>query len=82
MIRTIAAIAASLALAGCLGAAPPPPVTAIPTSAAACEGLRPGFPVKELTYDRTADTAETVAEVKAGNARARSLNARFAAACP
>jgi len=75
-------------LAGCAGSTPtpaptpPPPVTAMPTSPAACEALRPGFPVKELSYDGKADTAETVAEVRAGNARARSLNARFVATCP
>ena len=82
MIRTIAACAASLALGGCLGDDAPPPVSAMPTSAAACEALRPGFPVREITYDGKADTPQTVTEVRAGNTRARSLNARFEATCP
>lgn len=82
MIRTIAVCAVSLALAGCLGGEAPPPATAMPTSAPACEAMRPGFPVHEITYDGKADTPQTVTEVRAANGRARSLNARFEAACP
>lgn len=82
MIRTIAVCAVSLALGGCLGGEAPPPVTAMPTSAPACEAMRPGFPVHEITYDGKADTPQTVTEVRAANGRARSLNARFAATCP
>lgn len=82
MIRTIVACAVSLALSGCLGGGSPPPVAAMPTSAPACEALRPGLPVREITYDGKADTPQTVSEVRAANGRARSFNARFAAACP
>lgn len=60
-----------LLLAGCLGNDAPPPVSTIPTTAAACEALRPGFPI---TYSGKGDTAETVRQV-------RAVNARFAAAC-
>lgn len=83
--RALAPVASvlCLSLAGCLSNdAPPPPVNAIPTSAAACEALRPGFPVKLVAYDSIKDTPETVADVKASNVRAKSLNARFATACP
>ena len=72
MTRTIATIAASLALGACASGAALPPVSAIPTTAAACEGLRPGFPI---TYSGKSDTAETVRQV-------RAVNARFAAVCP
>jgi hypothetical protein len=61
----------SLFLAGCLSN-DPPPVTTIPTTAAACEALRPGFPI---TYSGKGDTAETVRQV-------RVVNARYAVACP
>ncbi|MGQ3301766.1 hypothetical protein [Reyranella sp.] len=54
----------------------------MPTSAPAYEALRPGFPVREITYDGKADTPQTVTEACAANTRARSLNARFEAACP
>ncbi len=80
--RTTVLIVASLVLAGCLGDSTPPPVTSIPTTAAACEGLRPAFPVRELSYDSKLDTKETIADVRGGNLRTRSLNARFKAACP
>lgn len=81
MIRWTA-LAGSLLLGGCLGNEAPPPVTAIPTSAAACESLRPGFPVKLVEYDSRSDTPQTVSGVKESNLRARVLNARFQAACP
>lgn len=61
----------SLFLAGCLGNSPPP-VTAMPTTAAACEAMRPAFPI---TYSSKSDTAETVRQV-------RGANARFLASCP
>ena len=82
MIRMIVVFAVSLARSGCPGGGSPPPVTAMPTSAPACEAMRPGFPVREITYDGKADTPQTVNEVIAANGRARSLNARFAATCP
>lgn len=73
MIRTIATIAASLALGGCLGGgASPPPVTASARSPAVCEALRPAMPV---SYSSRNDTPETVKGV-------RKINARFAGACP
>lgn len=67
-----AAALSVLLLTGCLGNDSPPPVTAIPTSAAACEALRPALPI---SYSSKSDTAETVRQV-------RAVNARFAAACP
>lgn len=73
MTRMIATIAASLALGGCLGdGSTPPPITAMPTSAAACEALRPAMPI---SYSSSRDTPETVKGV-------RQANARFKAACP
>ena len=73
LIRTISTLAASsLALAACMGDSAPPPVTAIPTSAAACEAMRPAFPI--LFHGKT-DAADTVVHIKAANAR-------FAGACP
>lgn len=74
MIRTIATIAASLALGGCLGggSAAPPPVTSSPRTPAVCEALRPAMPI---SYSGSRDTPETVKGV-------RQANARFAAACP
>lgn len=73
-IRTTATLcSASLLLVACsLGQDAPPPVTAIPTTAAACEALRPDMPIR---YSGKSDTAETVRQV-------RAVNARFAAACP
>ena len=71
-IPTTLMLAASLVLAGCMGDAAPPPVTAIPTSAAACEALRPAFPI---LYHGKTDAPDTQARIK-------SANARFAAACP
>lgn len=83
LTRTIAPVVASLVLGGCIiGGDAAPPVTAVPTSAAACEAMRPAFPHPELDYDSEHDTAATVADVKASNKRTRSLNARFAATCP
>lgn len=67
---TIAILA--LLLAGCMPKSAPPPVTAIPTTAAACEALRPDMPI---TYSSKSDTPETVKQV-------RAVNARFASACP
>lgn len=74
MIRTTATtLAVSLLLAGCLGSQDaPPPVSAVPTTAAACEALRPDMPIR---YSGKSDTPETVRQV-------RAVNARFAAACP
>lgn len=69
--RTFAAALLCLLLSGCLGN-PPPPVSAIPTTAAACEAMRSAFPI---TYSGKSDTAETVRQV-------RAANARFVAACP
>lgn len=63
-------LAIPLMLAGCISN-DPPPVTAIPTTAAACEALRPGFPI---TYSGKGDTPETIRQV-------RAVNARFTAAC-
>lgn len=63
--------ASLLLLSGCLGNSPPP-VSAIPTTAAACEALRPAFPI---TYSSKSDTPETVKQV-------RAANARFLASCP
>lgn len=72
-IRTTATIlAVSLGVAACTPAPTPPPVTAIPTTAAACEALRPDMPIR---YSSKSDTAETVRQV-------RAVNARFASACP
>ncbi len=71
--KAIAAAALSfLLLSGCLGNDAPPPVTAIPTAAAACEALRPDMPIR---YSSKSDTPETVKQV-------RAVNARFASACP
>jgi hypothetical protein len=72
MIRTIATIAASLALGGCLGGGSPPTVTAAPRTPAVCEALRPALPI---SYSGSRDTPETVKGV-------RQANARFAGACP
>ena len=73
MTRTIATIAASLLLGGCLGGgSAPPPVTAAPRTPAVGEGLRPAMPI---SYSGTRDTPETVKGV-------RHANARFKAACP
>lgn len=72
-IRTTATILAGSLLAAC--GAPQgtvPPVSAVPTTAAACEALRPDMPIR---YSGKGDTAETVRQV-------RAVNARFAAACP
>lgn len=66
-----AAALSLLLLSGCLGNDGPPPVTAIPTTAAACEALRPDMPIR---YSGKGDTAETVRQV-------RAVNARFVAAC-
>lgn len=73
MRTTATTLAASLFLAACggpQGAAPP--VSAVPTTAAACEALRPDMPIR---YSSKGDTPETVRQV-------RAVNARFAAACP
>lgn len=59
-------------LAGCIPGSSPPPVSALPTTAAACEAMRPAFPI---TYSGKSDTEETVRQV-------RVANARFAASCP
>lgn len=72
----------ALALAGCIPGSSPPPVTAIPTSAAACEAMRPAFPLPLVSYDSKADTPQTVADIRADNARKKGHNARFQAACP
>lgn len=66
-----AAALSLLLLSGCLGN-DPPPVSALPTTAAACEALRPAFPI---TYSGKSDTPETVKQV-------RAANARFLASCP
>lgn len=74
MTRTIATIAVSLLLGGCLGGggAAPSPVTAAPRTPAVCEALRPAMPI---SYSGSRDTPETVKSV-------RQANARFKAACP
>lgn len=64
--------AMALLLAGCMPGSSPPPVTAIPTTAAACEAMRPAMPI---TYSSKSDTPETVRQV-------RAANARFTSACP
>lgn len=58
-------------LSGCLSNEAPPPVSAIPTTSATCEALRPDMPIR---YSSKGDTVETVKQV-------RAVNARFAAAC-
>ena len=74
LIRTIAiTIAASVLLAACSASQDTlQPVSALPTTAAACEALRPDMPIR---YSGKQDTAATVRQV-------RSVNARYAAACP
>ena len=67
MTRIIWTSALSLALGGCLTMGPPPP-----TVAATCEALRPAMPVK---YHGATTDRETVANI-------RAANARFRAACP
>lgn len=72
-LRALASLATiALLLAACTTAPALPPVTAIPTTAAACEALRPNLPIR---YSSKGDTAETVRQV-------RAVNARFASACP
>lgn len=68
MIRTISIALASVALAGIVACATTPP----PAPVAVCEALRPDLPVK---YHATTTDAETIANIRRGNAR-------FAAACP
>ena len=73
MTKTIATIAASLALGGCFGGgSAPAPVTSSARTPAVCEALRPAMPI---SYSSTRDTPETVKGV-------RQANARFTAACP
>ena len=74
MIRTISIALASAGLfavlvgiAACATTPPPPP-----TAASVCEALRPDMPVK---YHAKTTDAETIANIRRGNAR-------FAAACP
>jgi hypothetical protein len=69
--RAAAAIFCTTLLAACATSAPPP-VSAIPTTAGACEALRPAFPI---TYHGQKDQPDTVGRIKAANAS-------FLAACP
>lgn len=69
--KSVTSLLSLLLLSGCLGN-DPPPVSALPTTAAACEALRPAFPI---TYSGKSDTPETLKQV-------RAANARFLASCP
>lgn len=69
--RATAVLLCTTLLAAC-GTDAPPPVTAMPTTAGACEAMRPAMPI---TYHGQKDQPDTVAKIKAANAR-------FSAACP
>ena len=72
-IRTIATLCGASFLVACSGSQDAiSPVSAIPTTAAACEALRPDMPIR---YSSKSDSPETVRQV-------RAVNARYVAACP